>query len=379
MHELEYQPGKSIVTKSRVLARVFRDVEKVLGPSCIAVLIHGETGTGKEGVARGLHFHSPRRDRPFVAINCACIPEDLAESELFGYVRGAFTGAAGEKKGLFEGADGGTIFLDELDKLSLQNQGRLLRVLQDGVVNRLGATSGKKVDVRVVAACKKEPLGLIRDGVLLEDLYYRLAGEVVQLPTLAARPEDVPALAAYFCKRLAGERRCRIKGISSRVMRMLRTWPWPGNVRELENVIGSAVARRSVRGGRASLQEADLPASFRLSWCLTNAKGCSAGGDRPATSATTTAQPYEVRTLESAILLALAVESPLAVPELARRVGREKSSVHRRVKAMENRGLVRISHRKGRGGTLVYLPPGGGNVTNLGRQNDVGSMSGGCR
>jgi len=351
------------------MGQAFREVRDILGPSDIPVLIHGPTGTGKEGLALGVHRYSPRRGKPFIPVNCACIPEDIAESELFGHLKGAFTGATASKKGVFEAADGGTIFLDELDKISLQNQGRLLRVLQEGEVRPVGSNSAVKIDVRVIAACKSDPQELLRNRLLLPDLYYRLAGDIVQIRALRSRPKDVPSLARLFCRRFAAERKCRMETISRQALRMLKTWPWPGNVRELENVVRSAVARHAVRRPQScTLQVDDLPSAFRQSWqegqALHTRPECS---DEASME---TAMPYDTTALEQAILSALMEKSPRSVPDIARRVSREKSAVHRRVNQMATRGLVRVRHRKGRGGTLVSLPPDRGNVTYLARQSE---------
>ena len=205
-----------------------------------AVLVGGESGTGKELIARALHEQSPWRRGPFVPVNCGAIPAGLIESELFGHERGAFTDAVRDKRGLFEVADGGTLFLDEIADLPLGLQAKLLRVLQDGTVRRVGATDDAQVRVRVVAATARELTAEVRAGRFREDLYYRLAGLEIQIPSLRERREDIPRLVAHFL-----ERSCARLGLSQRqvdpeAMKILVAYDWPGNVRELENTIERA-------------------------------------------------------------------------------------------------------------------------------------------
>ena len=206
------------------------------------VLLLGETGTGKELFARLIHANGPRRGRKFIAQNCGALPESLLESELFGHVRGAFTGATTDRRGLFEEADGGTIFLDEVGEMSPAMQLRLLRVLQEGEVRRVGATSTTKVDVRVIAATNADLEDEIRDGRFRQDLYYRLNVFPIRLPPLRERAEDIPALADHFLKVFRERARRAIPAIAPEALRCLRGYPFPGNVRELENEIERAVA-----------------------------------------------------------------------------------------------------------------------------------------
>ncbi|HET9488215.1 MAG TPA: sigma-54 dependent transcriptional regulator [Methylomirabilota bacterium] len=205
------------------------------------VLLLGETGTGKELFARLLHDSGPRRGARFVAQNCGALPDSLLESELFGHVRGAFTGAVAERKGLFEDADGGTIFLDELGETSPAMQLRLLRVLQEGEIRRVGASTGRKVDVRVITATNVDLDAEVEAGRFRRDLYYRLNVFPIRLPPLRERPEDIPALAEHFLKLCRQRARRAVPGISPEAMRCLRAYPFPGNVRELENEIERAV------------------------------------------------------------------------------------------------------------------------------------------
>jgi two-component system response regulator HupR/HoxA len=206
------------------------------------VLLLGETGTGKELFARLVHANGPRRGRKFIAQNCGALPESLLESELFGHVRGSFTGATADRHGLFEEADGGTIFLDEVGEMSPATQLRLLRVLQEGEVRRVGAATTTKVNVRVIAATNADLEREIREGHFRQDLYYRLNVFPILLPPLRERVEDIPVLADYFLRTFRDRARRAIPGITPEALRCLRAYPFPGNVRELENEIERAVA-----------------------------------------------------------------------------------------------------------------------------------------
>jgi len=223
---------KSIVGTSRAMEGVFSVVRKVADTEA-TVLITGESGTGKELVARAIHSGSSRRGAPFVAVNCAAIPRDLLESELFGHVKGAFTGAIRDKEGKFQLADGGTIFLDEVGDLPLELQPKLLRVLQERVVEPVGGTDQQKIDLRVVAATNADLERWIAEGKFREDLYYRLCVIPIQLPPLRERVEDVALLVRYFCAKF------RAEGVtfSKPALERLQSYAWPGNVRELENTV----------------------------------------------------------------------------------------------------------------------------------------------
>ncbi len=217
------------------------DIMKRVSPSSVTVLITGESGTGKELVARAIHYNSPRRARPFIAINCAAIPDNLFESELFGYEAGAFTGAVSRKEGLFRTADGGTLFLDEIGDLSLPMQSKFLRVLQDKEIRRVGGKDSIKVDVRVIAATNKDLEKELNEGRFREDLYYRLKVVSIKLPPLKERIEDISELSAFFVHKYNREFGRRVKDIDSAALKMLCEYHWPGNIRELETVIERAV------------------------------------------------------------------------------------------------------------------------------------------
>jgi DNA-binding NtrC family response regulator len=230
-----------IIGTSAPMTAVFELVKTVARTSS-TLLISGESGTGKELVAKAIHTLSPRRDAAFVSVNCGALPETLLESELFGHLKGAFTDAYQNKRGLFEAAHRGTLFLDEVGEMPPAMQVKLLRVLQDKMVRRVGATEEVEVDVRVIAATNRPVESLVRDRHLREDLFYRLSVIPIHLPPLRERPEDVPLLAEHFLRRFAQEMAKSVTAISSDAMAALERYPWPGNVRELENVIERAVA-----------------------------------------------------------------------------------------------------------------------------------------
>jgi len=247
----EYSEG--IVGKTEAMQQVFKLIGQV-SHSDATVLITGASGTGKELVARAIYHHSPRSGQPFMAINCAAIPENLLESELFGHEKGAFTGAADRRIGKFEQCDHGTIFLDEIGDMPLTTQTKILRVLQNGEFQRVGGNQTLHADVRVIAATNKETERLVAEKKFREDLYYRLNVVRIHLPPLHERAEDIPVLVDYFLQK-AGKR----KGIAPAAMTLLRRHTWPGNVRELENVI----ERAAVMARGDTLMAEDLPAEVR--------------------------------------------------------------------------------------------------------------------
>jgi Nif-specific regulatory protein len=226
----------NIIGDSPAMKAVFGQLERVVDTRA-TVCIGGETGTGKELIASAIHHQSQRRDKMFVAQNCAALPENLLESELFGHKRGAFTSADSDKKGLFEIADGGTLFLDEMGEMPLTLQAKLLRVLQEGTIRPVGATSEKQVDVRIICATNRDLAAEVEKGRFRQDLYYRLMVFPIQLPPLRERREDVPALAAHFLKRYADEYRVELPGFTQDALDALASYNWPGNIRELENEI----------------------------------------------------------------------------------------------------------------------------------------------
>ncbi len=231
----------NIIGNSPAIQPVFSRMEKVLHTDS-TILILGESGTGKELVARAIHFNGTRKEKPFIAINCGAIPADLLESELFGHVRGSFTGAVADKPGKFEIANQGTIFLDEIGTMPLHLQMKLLRVLQEQEVERVGATHRTKLDVRVISATNADLEERVHRGDFREDLYYRLNVIPILLPPLRERHEDIPLLAKYFLKKICADMRRPQLEISQEAVRCMEAYSWPGNVREMENVIERAIA-----------------------------------------------------------------------------------------------------------------------------------------
>ena len=249
---------EGMVGRSPLMLDVFAQIRRV-APHFRTVLVTGATGTGKELVALALHRLSPVATGRFVTCNCSALIEDLFESELFGHVRGAFTGAVHEKVGLFEHADKGTIFLDEIGELSLTAQVKLLRVLQNRQVQRVGSLTLRTVDVRVIAATHRNLKSMVRDGLFREDLYYRLAVAEIKQPALADRREDMPLLERYFIEKFAAEYGKTIAGLTRRAQARLATYLWPGNVRELENTIDNACMMTE----KELIDISDLPERFR--------------------------------------------------------------------------------------------------------------------
>jgi two-component system response regulator HydG len=230
----------SMVGKSAAMKDVF-DLIKLVSSASANVLITGESGSGKELVARALHNSGPRKSKRFVPINCTAIPEHLLESELFGHVKGSFTGAISDKKGLFEEADHGTLFLDEIGDLSLPLQAKLLRILQDRQIRPVGSTQSKPVDVRIIAATHRDLPIMVKDGKFREDLFYRLNVVPIRVPALRERTEDIPLLVENFITKFAAQNNSKVTGITPEALATLMAHPWPGNVRELENIIERAM------------------------------------------------------------------------------------------------------------------------------------------
>jgi two-component system NtrC family response regulator len=257
--ESQYSFG-NIIGKSKEMRDVFETIRKV-APATATVLLEGESGTGKELVAKSIHFNSPRRNRPFIAVNCSALAETLLESELFGHEKGSFTGAVAMKKGRFELADGGTLFLDEIGELSSDLQVKLLRVLQDRVFERVGGVKPVAVDIRLIAATNKNLKEEVRRGRFREDLFYRLNVVPLTLPRLRDRREDIHLLVHHFIAKYADERDpdSPVTGVTKQVERLFYDYSWPGNVRELENVIERAM----VLCPGTNIRVEDLPRDFR--------------------------------------------------------------------------------------------------------------------
>jgi DNA-binding NtrC family response regulator len=278
---------EGIVGRSPLMLEVYAKIRRI-APHFRTVLVTGATGTGKELVARALHRLSPAKSGPFVVCNCSALVEGLLESELFGHTRGAFTGAVQDKVGMFEHANGGTIFLDELGELGPAAQAKLLRVLQNHQIQRVGSLIAKNIDVRVIAATHRNLKNRVRDGLFREDLFYRLAVAEIGLPSLASRREDLPILERYFVEKFSTEYNKQISGLVRRAQTRLTNYPWPGNVRELENVIGNACMM--VEGNLIDIQ--DLPERFRAP--LTD----EGGGDENFVSLEELQRQHIIRVLE---------------------------------------------------------------------------------
>jgi two-component system response regulator PilR (NtrC family) len=261
---------EGLVGRSAKMKAIFELIERVAGTGS-TIMISGESGTGKELIARAVHYNSGRRDLPFVSINCGALPDELLESELFGHMKGSFTGATANKKGLFEVANGGTIFLDEIGETSAAMQIKLLRVLQERKIRRVGGTDEIGVDVRVITATNQDLESMVQEKKFREDLYYRINVIAIRMPALREKPEDIPALADYFLEKYREIVGKPIEeGISKAALESLENYSWPGNVRQLENVIERAVALEAsdqiqpeslpveVRSGASSREELDV-------------------------------------------------------------------------------------------------------------------------
>jgi len=312
---------RDIVGLSGALNKVLQLVRKVARTD-VNVLIQGDSGTGKEVVARAIHRLSPRKSEIFVPVDCASLPENLLESELFGYVKGAFTGANSDKKGLFEFAHKGTLFLDEIGEMPLALQSKLLRVLQERQFRRIGGRHQIAVDVRVIAATNRDLSQAVQEKIFRSDLYYRLKVVSLPLPTLRERPEDIPLLADHFLRRFAADNRISTLGISQATMKILLEYPWPGNVRELQNVIEHAATLAS----GPEIEPEDLPSEVG---------GVEEGDEEEDPNSLLGRKEQLVEEFEREYLVSLLVEHDFNISRAARTAG-----CHRRT-------LYRIIHRQG--------------------------------
>jgi two-component system nitrogen regulation response regulator NtrX len=303
-----------------------RDLIAKVGPTSARVLITGDNGTGKELVARALHEASPRRDRPFVEVNCAAIPSELIESELFGHMKGSFTGAFADRAGKFEQADGGTLFLDEVGDMSLSAQSKLLRVLQEGVVTRIGGSKPIQVDVRVLAATNKDLDIEIAEGRFREDLLYRLNVVPIDVPPLRERTEDIPALVAFFAEQLASSAGVPGRKFADDAVRRLKSRSWPGNIRELRNAVERALILASGKTITAADIDHLLPGSVVV--------GAPAGG-----SETQTFETFKLEA-EKQFLTQKLKEHDWNVSETARSLKMPRSNLYKKI---ERYGLSRES------------------------------------
>jgi DNA-binding NtrC family response regulator len=311
----------AFVGNSPTVGKIIHDVRRLQNFSSVNVLITGESGTGKELVARAIHFGSPRTSGPFIAVNCVAIPADLAESILFGHIRGAFTGATMDRKGYFELADGGTLFLDEIGDMPAALQAKLLRVLEDGRITPLGGTREKKVDVRVVAATNANLQASIAAGTFRQDLYFRLAQFPVHLPPLRQRPEDIPLLATHFLNLFATEMGTAVPAIDPAALASLSRYAFPGNVRELKNVIERAMIESG--GGKVQPQhiyvsKMDSPLPMTASAPLEASEPI---GDLP----------LNLEAAENLLIKRALAETGGNIAEAARRLGINRTRIYRKL------------------------------------------------
>ena len=298
--------------------REVREQIRIVAPTRASVLITGENGTGKELVARAIHAASRRGEGPFVEVNCAAIPEDLIESELFGHEKGAFTGAASRRRGKFDLADGGTLFLDEIGDMSLKTQAKILRVLQEMRFERVGGSRSHEVDVRVIAATNKDLEEEIREGRFREDLYYRLNVVPIRVPPLRERVEDIPLLFEHFVRVCCAEEKREIVEVDPAVPGVLQAYPWPGNVRELKNVAERMVIM--CRGPRITVD--DIPPSVRRE---------APAGTLPAEGMTLREAR---RAFERQFIVRHLSRSEWNVPQAAERIGLDRSSLYKKMKEL---------------------------------------------
>jgi DNA-binding NtrC family response regulator len=304
---------KNIIGKSETMQKVYDLVAHVCDLSA-NVLISGESGTGKEMIARALHFSSARANAPFLPLNCAAVPETLLESELFGYLRGAFTDAKRDRRGLFQEASGGVLFLDEIGEMSINLQAKLLRVLEDKEVRPLGANKSEKVDVRLITASNRDLEQLIREGRFRQDLYYRLNVIRIELPPLRERVEDIPILVEHFIEKFAVKTR-PVNGIQKEGLAVLLNYRWPGNVRELEHVIERAV----LLGKESTIGLDDLPQPLRSS------------GNDGIVLAEALAKGYTLRDLEKEYIQRVLENTHGNKTEAARILGVDRTTLYRKL------------------------------------------------
>jgi Nif-specific regulatory protein len=323
---VEVSQERSLVGEGARMKDVYQFLKRV-SPTESTVLIEGESGTGKELAARALHRNSPRANKPFVAINCAAIPETLLESDLFGYERGAFTGAAAQKKGRIEAADGGVIFLDEIGEMPLLLQVKLLRVLQEREFERVGGNHPIKVDIRIIAATNSNLEQAVREGSFRQDLYYRLAVLKITMPTLRERRDDIPMLVRHFVQKHA--KRCKVKPrpVSREALARLVNYDWPGNVRELEN----AIERALVLGSSEMILPEDLPESLL---------------ERPAAPEMSEAKYHAaVKELKKQLILEAVEQTKGSYAEAARILGVHPNYLHRLIRNLELKESLRAASR----------------------------------
>jgi len=310
----------AFIGRSRMMRKIMEDIERLHHFSQTSVLITGESGTGKELVARAIHHGSPRAAGPFIPVNCVAIPAELAESMLFGHLKGSFTGATSDRKGWFELADGGTLFLDEIGDMPAALQAKLLRVLEDGEITPVGAAQAKRVDVRVVSATNADLSAKIASGDFRQDLYFRLARYLVETPPLRERPEDVPVLAGHFLEMFSAEMGMTPPALTSEAVAWLTSYAFPGNVRELKNLMERALISS---GGEAIRRE-----DFQVLGAVFAPAPAGRGGK--AASAATADLPLNLEQAEQALIQRALEQTGGNVAEAARLLGVNRSRIYRR-------------------------------------------------
>jgi DNA-binding NtrC family response regulator len=311
---LERNSFENIIGKSEQMQEVFSIVRQI-SDLAANVLILGESGTGKEMVARAIHHHSSRAEGPFIPLNCAAVPETLLESELFGYLRGAFTDARKDRRGLFQEASGGILFLDEISEIPINLQAKLLRVIEDKEVRPLGANQSERVDTRIVSACNLDLEQLVEQGRFRQDLYYRLNVIRIELPPLRERSEDIPLLAEHFLHEFAPQAKRQIDSIEQEALAALMNYRWPGNVRELEHTIERAV----LLGKETSIGLKDLPLQSQ------------AGSGSSVPLAAAVANGYTLRDLEREYILRVIESTYGNKAEAARILGVDRTTLYRKL------------------------------------------------
>jgi two-component system, NtrC family, response regulator HydG len=309
---------RNIIGKSRPMKALI-DMMAMIAPSEATVLITGESGTGKELIAKSIHHNSPRKDHPLVVVNCAALTETLLESELFGHEKGAFTGADRRREGRFMKADKGTIFLDEIGEMSAAMQARLLRVIQEREIQRVGGEETLKVDVRIIAATNRSLEDEVKNGTFREDLFYRLNVVTLHIPPLRERHEDIPLLAQHFLEKYSDKNHKKVKGFSPLAMDMLLKYPWPGNVRELENTIERAVI----------LLPDDYITDKELPFTITESHAERSGRAAPPP---TVAANRPLEEIEREAILATLEDTGGNKSETARRLGINRKTLHKKLK-----------------------------------------------
>ena len=319
----QVQQGHEMIGNSAAMQQLGEQI-RLVAPTNASVLITGENGTGKELVARSVHFHSLRREKPFIEINCAAIPEELIESELFGHERGAFTGAVAQKKGKFDLADGGTLFLDEIGDMSLKTQAKVLRILQEKKFERVGGTRTLEVDVRIVAATNKLLDEEIKNGTFREDLYYRLNVVPFKVPPLRERREDIALLAGYFLDAFCAREGRDAKRIVPEAMEALKRYDWPGNVRELKNIVERLVIMTP--GGTITMNH--LPDYF-----LEEASGRESGGGKLDSVLELSSLREAREEFEREFIIQKLEENDWNVSKTAEAIELERSNLHRKIKS----------------------------------------------